>query len=89
MRDTILLISCVAAASMMLLASAISKTKPENAAPSGQSGAAAMQQCQSMYAGRRGAMSRDRYQFIEECVKGMTGKTPAQLGLNCSGRGRC
>jgi hypothetical protein len=48
----------------------------------------AMYECEARYAGPRGYLGRDRYAYIEQCFKDMTGKTPAQMQINCSLR-RC
>jgi hypothetical protein len=43
----------------------------------------AMRQCQTYYGGNRFWLNRDRYAYIEECVRQKTGFTPTQLHLNC------
>jgi hypothetical protein len=48
------------------------------------SGIAAMNECQARYAGNRGYLGKDRYAYIEGCVRQMTGRTPADMQLNCA-----
>jgi hypothetical protein len=48
----------------------------------------AMYYCQTLYAGARGALGRDRYAYIERCFKDLTGMYPAQAHENCTLR-RC
>jgi len=47
-----------------------------------------MHECEGYYAGHRGFLGKDRYAYIEQCFKNITGMTPAQLQINCSLR-RC
>jgi hypothetical protein len=48
----------------------------------------AMYECASRYAGPRGYLGRDRGGYIETCFKELTGKYPADVGVNCPLR-RC
>jgi hypothetical protein len=48
----------------------------------------AMVECEGMYGGNRGFLGRDRYAYIEQCFKNKTGKTPGDVGVNCTLR-RC
>jgi hypothetical protein len=47
-----------------------------------------MVECEGMYGGNRGFLGRDRYAYIEQCFKNITGKTPGDVGVNCTLR-RC
>jgi hypothetical protein len=62
------------------------RTNPQvaSAATASTSGSAAMNQCMSYYAGNRGYLGKDRYVYIEECVRQLTGHTPADLQVNCT-----
>jgi hypothetical protein len=44
----------------------------------------AMDKCQELYGGFRGALGRDRYAYIERCFKDLTGKYPFQVNINCT-----
>jgi hypothetical protein len=44
----------------------------------------AMDKCQELDGGWRGAMGRDRYAYIERCFKDLTGKYPSQVNMNCT-----
>jgi hypothetical protein len=57
-------------------------------APAGRDYQSVMAECEGMYAGNRGYLGRDRYVYIEQCFKNITGKSPADLQVNCTLR-RC
>ncbi len=44
----------------------------------------AMDKCQELYGGFRGALGRDRYAYIERCFKDLTGKYPFEVNINCT-----
>jgi hypothetical protein len=47
----------------------------------------AMAECEAQYGGQRFFLGRDRYAYIEQCFKSLTGMYPHQASMNCSVKG--
>ena len=87
MKSLMILFSACFVASLFDAGLALSQTTR----PSQDTSAAhrqAMDKCQELYGGWRGAMGRDRYAYIERCFKDLTGKYPSQVNMNCTVVGR-
>jgi hypothetical protein len=83
MKSLMIVFSTCFVASLLYVGLALSQT----ARPSQAESAAhrqAMDKCQELYGGFRGALGRDRYAYIERCFKDMTGKYPFEVNVNCT-----
>jgi hypothetical protein len=83
MKLPIMLFSACLVASLFDVGPALSQTPRPSPAESA-SHRQAMDKCQELYGGWRGAMGRDRYAYIERCFKDLTGKYPSQVNMNCT-----